>query len=109
MGEQMSDLPLSSGARRHLRSLAHPLRPVVQIGTEGLKDSLCHAVSTALEVHELIKVKLGRGFSGARESAARDLSAATDSHVVQIIGRVVVLYRRREREDPSRPRIELPQ
>jgi len=65
-------------------------------------------VSAALEDHELIKVKLGRGFSNARKPAANELADATDAHLVQVIGRVVVLYRRRVRDDATRPRIELP-
>jgi RNA-binding protein len=105
----MSNASLSPAARRHLRALAHALRPVVQVGTEGLTEALCRAVSAALEDHELIKVKLGRGFTQPREAAARDLAVATDAHLVQVIGRVVVLYRRRVGDDATRPRIELPQ
>jgi RNA-binding protein len=105
----MSNTQLSPGARRYLRSRAHALRPVVQVGSEGLKDALCQAVSAALEDHELVKVKLGRGFSSPRESAARELATLTDAHVVQVIGRMIVLYRRRGRDDASRPRIELPE
>ena len=108
MSGRTGNAALNPKARRYLRSLAHPLRPVVQVGAEGLKDAVCQAVSAALEDHELIKVKLGRGFSSARESAASELAAATDAHVVQVIGRVIVLYRRRVRDDPSRQRIGLP-
>jgi RNA-binding protein len=99
---------LSPAARRHLRALSHSLHPVVQVGSEGLTEGLCKAVSVALEDHELIKVKLGRGFSSPRQPAASELADATDAHVVQVIGRVIVLYRRRVSDDTARPRIELP-
>ncbi|MFY0536695.1 YhbY family RNA-binding protein [Nannocystis pusilla] len=65
------------------------------------------ATSIALEDHELIKVKLGQNFPGERVEAAEELAAQTGAAAVQVIGRVVVLYRRRSREDPKRPRIEL--
>jgi RNA-binding protein len=65
-------------------------------------------VESALADHELIKVRIGRGFAGDRKRAAQDLAAATDAHLAQVIGRIAVLYRRRRRDDPERPRIELP-
>jgi RNA-binding protein len=105
----MRNTSLSPAARRHLRALAHPLHPVVQVGAEGLSEGLCRAVSAALDDHELVKVKLGRGVSSPREPAANELARATDAHLVQVIGRVVVLYRRRVRDDATRPRIELPE
>lgn len=102
------DATLSTKARRHLKALAHGLRPVVRVGSEGITESLCRATSIALEDHELIKVRLGPGYEGDRKQAARALAEATDAHVAQVIGRVIVLYRRRQRDDSDRPRIELP-
>lgn len=100
---------ISSKARSHLRSLAHPLEPVVQIGGDGLTDSVCEAVSIALGDHELIKVKLGKAFTGDRKGSARELAQRVGADLTQVIGRVVVLYRPRLDEGTEkRPRIELP-
>jgi RNA-binding protein len=99
---------LGAHSRAFLKSLAHHLAPVVQIGAEGISPEVVRATSIALEDHELIKVKLGQNFPGERVSAAEELAAQTGSVAVQVIGRVIVLYRRRSREDPRRPRIELP-
>lgn len=99
---------LGAHSRAFLKSLAHRLAPVVQVGTEGISPEVVHATSIALEDHELIKVKLGQSFTGERIEAAEQLAAQTSAATVQVIGRVLVFYRRRERDDPKRPRIELP-
>ncbi|MCA9638290.1 MAG: YhbY family RNA-binding protein, partial [Myxococcales bacterium] len=39
---------LTGRARTYLKSLAHPLEPVVQVGAQGITDSLCEAVDVAL-------------------------------------------------------------
>lgn len=100
--------PLSARARAHLKSLAHGLAPLVQVGSEGLTPAVGRATTIALEDHELIKIKLGQSFEGERVAAAQELAGLTNSQVVQVIGRVVVLYRRRSKDDPKRPRIVLP-
>ena len=99
---------LGAHSRAFLKSLAHRLAPVVQVGTEGISPEVVRATSIALEDHELIKVKLGQGFAGERIAAAEELAVQTGSATVQVIGRVLVLYRRRSRDDPRRPRLELP-
>jgi RNA-binding protein len=101
---------ISTRARAHLRSLAHGLRPVVQVGADGLTEPVIKATTEALAEHELIKVKLGQGFAGVRKEAARELAQATDADLTQVIGRVIVLYRPRP-GDPrkgEKPRISLP-
>jgi RNA-binding protein len=100
-------LSLTARARAQLKSLAHGLVPVVQVGAEGLTPAVARATTVALEDHELVKVKLGQGFTGERGEAGEALAQQTDAALVQVIGRVIVLYRRRCKDDPRRPRIEL--
>src|SRR5690606_15721403 len=88
---------LGAHSRAFLKSLAHRLAPVVQVGTEGISPEVVRATSIALEDHELIKVKLGQGFTGERLEAAEELAGQTGATTVQVIGRVLVLYRRRAR------------
>ena len=99
---------LSTRARQHLRALAHHLEPVVQIGGEGLTEGVCAAIDAALEHHELVKVRLGQSFPGERREAGLELAARLGADLAQVIGRVLVLYRRRREDDPARPRIEVP-
>ena len=97
-------LPMLTGKqRRHLRGLAHALKPVVQIGKGGIDDGLVNAVDQALADHELVKVKLGE--SGVDRHAAADAVAAkTHSEVAQVLGNIVVLYR----ASADDPQIKLP-
>ena len=97
-------VPLTGKQKSHLRALAHKLKPVVQIGHQGLTEGVLSALEVALERHELIKVKI----SGEAELEASDLQPevekATNSQVAQIIGHTLVVYRRRDQD----PKIVLP-
>lgn len=97
--------PLTSRQRAHLRSLAHRLKPVVHVGTDGLTDGVIDAVEDALRTRELIKVRVREGAPLEAEDAATDLAARVDgAHVPQVIGRTVVVYR----AFPDDPEIRLP-
>lgn len=97
--------PLTSKQRAHLKSLAHPLKPILQIGHEGVSDAVVHTVQDAFNTRELLKVKvLEAAPRSARETGA-DLADRLDgAHLVQVIGRTVVLYR----PHPEKPEIVLP-
>ena len=97
-------MALSSKQTRHLRALAHSLKPLVQIGDKGLTQAVFDAVDEQLEHHELIKVKMAGAEREDVKEAAAALSGRTSSEVAQIIGRTIVLYRRRAKK----PAIRLP-
>ena len=97
---------LGSHQRQHLKKLAHALDPVVQIGAAGVTDGLVGAVEQAIADHELIKVKLGKGYEGDKKALASDLARRVDAELCQVIGRVFVLYR--QARDPKRRKIKLP-
>ena len=94
---------LNSKQRRQLRSLAHPLKAVVQIGQQGLTHALVRQVEQALDHHELIKVQVGQDMELTRKEAAAELAKEAGAELVQVIGRMVVLYRKH----PEEPKIEL--
>ncbi len=100
-------MPLTGRQRAWLRGQAHHLDPVVLTGESGISDELIDKVRVELENHELIKVRVGEGPTGAAEAAGR-LTEATGAELVQVIGHVVVLYRRRKKQDPKRPSLRLP-
>ena len=88
--------------RQHLKGLAHHLKPVVQIGKEGLSPALLKQVQAALEQHELIKVKLAENVD--RWEISEALPGQVNAFLVQTIGKIVVL----DRPHPEKPKIELP-
>jgi RNA-binding protein len=92
---------LTSKQRAHLRSLAHHLKPIIQVGSEGVSDALLKTVNEAFNTRELLKVKVLEGApEDTRSTADAIVAAMEDVHVAQTIGRTVVLYRPFE-EDPE--------
>jgi RNA-binding protein len=95
---------LTGKQRRHLRALAHDMKPIVQIGKGGIDGGLISALDQALADHELVKVKLGEAAGLDRHEAAENLATATKSQVAQVLGNILLLYR----PDPEDPKIKLP-
>jgi RNA-binding protein len=97
-------MPLSGKQRHFLRGLGHALEPVVHVGKDGVTDAVTTALSEALVAHELVKVKLGPNTPDERHTAADELAARTGSELVQVLGKVILVYR----AHPEEPQIELP-
>ena len=96
---------LSPRQRAHLKSLAHPLKPIVQIGRDGVTAAVVKSVEHAFQQRELLKVKVLESAPDDPHAVADGLAAVIEGvHIVQVIGRTLVLYRRH----PIQPEIELP-
>ena len=91
---------LAGYQRKHLRGLAHSLKPVVQVGASGVTDSVLRQVDEALGDHELIKVRLHTADREQRAAYIDALGQACEAEVVQKIGKIVVLYRSNPEADP---------
>jgi RNA-binding protein len=87
---------LSSLERKALKARAHKLDPVVIIGGKGLTDQVVQEVDVALKAHELIKVRAPGVERENREETLRTLCERTGAQAVQTIGKVFVLYRKRD-------------
>ncbi len=101
----MESPQLTGSQRRYLRALAHPLKPIVQVGRSGLTAGVLGELGRALETHELVKVKVSPECPEEPADLASPIETALTAHVAQVIGRVLVVYRAR----PKDPTIELPQ
>ena len=88
---------LSTKQKQHLKGLAHPLKPVVLLGSNGLTEGVLAEIEQALEHHELIKVKIA---TEDRETIVRETGACN----VQVIGKTLVLYRPTKERKISLPR-----
>ena len=97
---------ITSKQRAYLRSMAHGIQPVFQIGKGGVSDEIIKQLSNALEARELIKVHiLDSAFLDTRQTCD-ELAAALGAEPVQAIGSKFVLYKRAEKE--KNRKIELP-
>ena len=88
-------MALSERQKKYLRRLAHPLHPIVMLGTGGLTDGVLLELERALVDHELVKVSVRIGDRLARNAALDSLSMRTSSELVQRVGHVGVFYRQR--------------
>lgn len=96
-------MTITEQQKRHLRGLAHKLKPVVTIGNAGFTEAVQREIDLSLEHHELIKIKLPALEHAERDTLLADLCAQTDAHLIQRIGHVAVLYR-----PAKKPKLKLP-
>jgi RNA-binding protein len=96
---------LSGAQRKHLRGLAHHVKPVVHVGKNGVTDPVLQEVEEALDSHELIKVKLVDP-QGRKKELAGELASRSGGTRVGLVGNVVTLYR--QHPDPEKRKVEVP-
>ena len=89
---------MTSKQRKKLISLAMNLAVTVQIGKNGLSESVIDQISASLEDHELVKVGVLKTADGDAKSMIAEVAELTASEPVQAIGNKIVLYRRSGKE-----------
>jgi RNA-binding protein len=97
-------MPLSNTQLKHLRALAHRLKPVVMIGQHGITDNVINELNKALDHHELVKIKISGEDRLARQAMIQQMCEQSSAHKVQIIGKTLTLFRR----NSQKPKIDLP-
>jgi RNA-binding protein len=85
-------MQLSDKQLRFLRGRAHALKPVIQIGTNGLTPGVLLETRRALADHELIKLRIQAADRSARDALLAELVRDTGSALVTRIGHVAVLF-----------------
>ncbi|MEC0183215.1 ribosome assembly RNA-binding protein YhbY [Paenibacillus peoriae] len=95
---------LTGKQKRYLRSMAHHLDPVFQVGKNGTNEHLMRHINDAIEKRELMKVQILNNCLDDKHEIAEELAAETDSELVQIIGSTIILYK----ESRDHKQIELP-
>lgn len=95
---------MTSKQRAYLMSLASTLDPVFQIGKSSLTPEITAAVGECFNTRELIKINVLKNCFDDPKSMAYMLAERTQSQVVQVIGKKIVLYK----ENKDNKKIELP-
>lgn len=93
---------LTSKQRASLKSIASTEDTILQVGKNGIVDTLVIQVSDALKAREIIKMKVLEGAMLSPAEAAAELAEKTKSEVVQVIGNKIVLFKR----NPQNPKIK---
>lgn len=65
----------------------------VQIGKNGLTDSVIEQINASLEDHELVKIGVLKTADISAKSMIAEVAEITRSEAVQAIGNKIVLYR----------------
>lgn len=94
-------MSLSIAEKKRFRQIGHQLNPVVLLGNQGLTEPVLAEIDRALEDHELIKVRIGGEDREARRAAIEEMAKGTKSQAVQIIGKIVLLYRAAKKPNPK--------
>lgn len=79
--------------RKELKAQAHGLDPVVLIGGNGLTAAVLKEIDVSLKAHELIKVHVAGEDRESRTTMMNEICGALGAESVQLIGRMLVLYR----------------
>lgn len=85
---------LTSKQKRFLKSKANRLRPMLQVGKNGLNDALVTDLARTLETHELLKINILQNSDLTAAELSEELTnTIPELTVVQVMGRVLTLYR----------------
>ncbi|MFS0780837.1 ribosome assembly RNA-binding protein YhbY [Bacillus sp. 1P06AnD] len=95
---------LTGKQKRFLRSTAHHLNPIFQVGKGGVNENMITQISEALEARELLKVSILQNCDVDKNTVAEELVKGTRAELVQLIGHTVVLYK----ESKENKQLELP-
>jgi len=85
---------VNSARKKQLKAQAHSLKPVIIVGQAGLTESVLKEIDITLDTHELIKIKI-RAKRDDRKSIREQIVAETKAELIQSIGQIAVIYRKK--------------
>ena len=84
---------LSNEQKKLLKKEASKLSATIIIGKDGLTDNILDNVFNDLTAHELVKINVLKTCDQDINSLALDIAGECNANIVQIIGRVIILYK----------------
>ena len=84
---------MKSISKRELKKACHALKPVVRVGQKGLSENVMDEINLALDVHELIKVKISQADKLDKQEMVEQIRNHLNAEVIQSIGNMVCFYR----------------
>lgn len=100
-------MKLTSKEKAFLKGKANHLKPLFQVGKNGLSQEQIKQIDDALESHELMKISLLQNAFESPKEVADAIAEATDAVVIQVIGRVIVLFKKSSKEKNRKVSLEL--
>lgn len=87
---------MDTSFRQSLKAQAHHLKPVILLGAKGLTEAVVAETNSALNAHELIKVKISGAEREDRIAMTNSLCQQLEAELVQMIGTIAILYRKKK-------------
>ena len=84
---------LNKDQKKYLRTLLHSTNVIIWIGQNGLTENVINEIETALDQHELIKIRVRTGNSEDRDKLLELICKHTGAEFIQKIGSVISVYR----------------
>lgn len=100
-------MKLRGKQKRYLRSQAHSMRPLFQIGKDGVDSEWLKQVDNALEKRELIKVNILNNSLMETDEVQLFIEKNSNIQVVQIIGHTLVLFKRSQKPEHRHYSVEV--
>ncbi|MEW5680910.1 MAG: ribosome assembly RNA-binding protein YhbY [Pseudomonadota bacterium] len=97
-------MSLTNKQKQFLKAKAHDLKPVILLGSNGLTEGVVAEIDNALNFHELIKVKVPTEDREQKVLIMDAIVRETKAEQVQVIGKVLVLFRPSKDKKISLPR-----
>lgn len=85
---------LNNHQKAQLKGLASTIETKYQIGKNEISSTVLDMLDKALTAKELIKIDVMKGYTSPIMELALDLSSKLNAEVVQVVGRVIILYRK---------------
>ena len=78
-----------------LKAQANQLSPILNIGKNGVTDTLIEELNKQIKANRLVKVRILKSAEEGKDlnAIAEEIAASTSSTLIEIRGRTVVLYR----------------
>ncbi|MGX5377364.1 ribosome assembly RNA-binding protein YhbY [Ligilactobacillus sp. LYQ135] len=92
-------MKLRGKQKRYLRSQAHQMRPIFQIGKDGIDQKWLGQVTNALEKRELMKVNILNNSLLEPAEVQAFIEENSRIQVVQVIGHTLVLFKQASKKE----------
>ena len=92
-------MPLTQEQKKQYKSIGHHLKPVLIVADNGLTEGVLAEFERALNDHELIKIKVNILDREARLAAIAELCKVGKADLVQVIGKMALVYRKAAKQN----------
>ncbi len=96
---------ISAKQRSYLKSLANPMKPMVQIGKDGVNERVIAQINEILDAHELVKISILESAVLTAKGTAVEVCQTCRAEFVQAIGNRFTIYRKNH----DNPKIDISQ